>query len=73
MPEFVEQDCGFTVPYLDLDAMVSRLSELLDSPQCRLRMGEAARQKGVQRHDVNVAAPRIARVIERTIEESKSH
>jgi glycosyltransferase involved in cell wall biosynthesis len=67
MPEFVEGDCGFVVPYLDIMAMADRVVALLDSPDCRLTMGSAAQRKVAQRHDVNRAAPHIADIIERTI------
>lgn len=66
-PEFVEEDCGFVVPYLDTMAMARRVVSLLDSPKCRADMGSAARRKVAQRHDVNQAAPRIVEIIERTI------
>jgi glycosyltransferase involved in cell wall biosynthesis len=66
-PEFVEEDCGFVVPYLDTMAMARRVVSLLDSPKCRADMGSAARRKVEQRHDVNHAAPRIVEIIERTI------
>ena len=67
MPEFVEEDCGFAVPYLDVIAMAERLVFLLDDAECRLGMGKAARLKVFQRHDINAAAPRIMELIERTI------
>jgi glycosyltransferase involved in cell wall biosynthesis len=67
IPEFVEADCGFIVPYLDIMAMADRVLSLLDSPDCRLTMGTAARRKVAERHDVNAAAPRIMEIIERTI------
>jgi glycosyltransferase involved in cell wall biosynthesis len=66
MPEFVEHDCGFVVPYLDVVAMSDGVICLLDSLECRLKMGEAARRKVMQRHDISVAAPRIMDIIERT-------
>ena len=69
MPEFVERDCGFIVPYLDIVAMADRVVCLLDSPDSRLTMGTAARGKVAQRHDVNATAPRIMEIIERTIAE----
>ena len=65
--EFVEDDCGFVVPYLDVAGMAERLIFLLDSQECRFRMGAAARRKVMERHDVSVAGPRIAEIIERTI------
>jgi len=66
MPEFVEEDCGFVVPYLDVAAMAERVVCLLDSREYRLRMGEAARRKITDRHDVSVAGPQIMTIIERT-------
>jgi glycosyltransferase involved in cell wall biosynthesis len=67
MPEFVEEDCGFVVPYLDIMAMADRVVPLLDSLECRVTMGSAARRKVMQRHDIGRAAPRIMEIIERTI------
>lgn len=67
MPEFVEDDCGFVVPYLDVRAMAERVLCLLDAPECRIKMGETARRKVTERHDVSVAGPRIMDIIERTI------
>jgi glycosyltransferase involved in cell wall biosynthesis len=66
MPEFVEEDCGFVVPYLDVAAMAERVVCLLESRECRLKMGEAARHKITERHDVSVAGPQIVNIIERT-------
>ena len=66
-PEFVEEDCGFVVPYLDIVAMANRVVTLLDSGDCRLTMGMAARRKVVQRHDISRAAPHISDIIERII------
>ena len=67
MPEFVEEDCGFVVPYLDIMAMADRVVPLLDSLECRVTMGSAARRKVMQRHDIGRTAPRIMEIIERTI------
>jgi len=67
IPEFVEEDCGFTVPHLDIMAMADRVISLLNSPECRLTMGAAARRKVAQRHDVSATAPHIMEIIERTI------
>jgi glycosyltransferase involved in cell wall biosynthesis len=38
-PEFVEADCGFVVPYLDIIGMADRVISLLDSPDCRDNLG----------------------------------
>jgi glycosyltransferase involved in cell wall biosynthesis len=64
-PEFVENDCGFVVPYLDLEAVAERIAELIEAPELRKRMGTAARMKVQSRHDVNIAAPQILNFIER--------
>jgi glycosyltransferase involved in cell wall biosynthesis len=63
--EFVEADCGFVVPYLDVAAFAERIGELLESPELRARMGETARKKVLERHDISVSAPRIRDVIKR--------
>jgi glycosyltransferase involved in cell wall biosynthesis len=67
MPEFVEEDSGVVVPYLDIMAMADCIGSLLDSPERRSMMGAAARCKVIQRHDVSVAAPRILELIERNL------
>ena len=67
MPEFVEEDCGFVVPYLDLTAMADCIITLLDSSECRAAMGAAARRKVIERHDTSRAAPLIMEIMERTL------
>jgi glycosyltransferase involved in cell wall biosynthesis len=67
MQEFVEEACGFVVPYLDIVAMADRAISLLDSPGCRLIMGDAVQRKVAQRHDISIAAPRIMEIIEGAI------
>jgi hypothetical protein len=67
MPEFVEEDCGIVVPYLDISAMADCIVALLDSPERPACMGTAARDKVTQRHDVSMAAPGIMEIIERNL------
>jgi len=67
-PEFIEEDCGFIVPYLDTVTMAERVVTLLNSPESRIRMGHAAGRKVAQRHDISLASPRIMEIMERTIE-----
>jgi glycosyltransferase involved in cell wall biosynthesis len=64
-PEFVEEDCGFVVPYLDLDAMADRVVELLRHPELKQRLGQQAARKVRERHDVTTAAPKILNIIQR--------
>jgi glycosyltransferase involved in cell wall biosynthesis len=66
-PEFVENDCGFVIPYLDVMAMSTRIVELIENPSLRDRLGRHARAKVLERHDVEVVAPRIMSIIERLL------
>jgi hypothetical protein len=72
MPEFVQEGCGLSVPYLDVAAMCDSVICLLDFLERRLKMGEDARRKAMQRHDISVAAPRIMDIIERTAADEES-
>jgi glycosyltransferase involved in cell wall biosynthesis len=67
MPEFVEDDCGFVTPYLDVAAMAARVELLVERSECRQKMGEAARTKVTSRHDVGKAVPQIFGIVERTL------
>jgi glycosyltransferase involved in cell wall biosynthesis len=64
-PEFVEDDCGFVVPYLDIAAMADRIIDLLDSGDLRTRLGEAARHKVRARHNLDEVGPRVVEIIRR--------
>ena len=66
-PEFVENDSGFVVPYLDVAAMAARLLEIIDSAGLRNVLGQRGAAKVRARHDVAVAAPRIAEIIQRIL------
>jgi glycosyltransferase involved in cell wall biosynthesis len=67
-PEFIEDDAGFAVPYLDLDAMASAVARLLDDPALRSRLGDAARAKVRRRHDIDAGAARVFEIIRRTLD-----
>ena len=53
MPEFVEDDCGFAVPYLDTVAAAERIVELARDRQLRRMMGASAAAKVRARYDVS--------------------
>lgn len=63
--EFVEEDCGFVVPYLDVAALAARVRQLAESAELRQHLGERAARKVRERHDVGVAAPRLLAIVER--------
>lgn len=65
MQEFAEGGFGFFVPYLDIMTMADRVVSLLDSSDCRLTMGAAARRKVAQRQDVDAKATHIMEIIGR--------
>jgi glycosyltransferase involved in cell wall biosynthesis len=66
-PEFVEEDCGAVVPYLDVAAAADAIATLLGSDTARHTCGSRAQAKVRARHDVSVAAPRVAAIIEMAI------
>ncbi|MDN5203106.1 glycosyltransferase family 4 protein [Fulvivirgaceae bacterium BMA10] len=66
--EFVEQDAGFVVPYLDISAMTSKLELLMKDEALRKKLGEAAAQKVKVRHDVPIASAEIKDIIMRFID-----
>lgn len=63
--EFVEDDCGYVIPYLDVELMAVRVDRLLASVEVRDRFGRRAAEKVRQRHDVTIAAPKILSIIKR--------
>jgi glycosyltransferase involved in cell wall biosynthesis len=62
-PEFVEDDAGAVVPYLDIEAMALAVTRLVDDTDLRSRLGENGRRKVLERHDVSIGAPQIARTL----------
>jgi glycosyltransferase involved in cell wall biosynthesis len=64
MPEFVEDDAGCVVPYLDLQAAAGALSALAGSEALRARLGRRAAQKVHERCDLEVVGSRIGSLLE---------
>jgi glycosyltransferase involved in cell wall biosynthesis len=64
-PEFVRNDAGFVVPYLDIAAMARRIVELAHSADLLEQLGRAARSRVRDRHDVRVVAPLLLDLIRR--------
>jgi glycosyltransferase involved in cell wall biosynthesis len=61
--EFIEQDCGLVVPYLSVDEMADAVIQLISDGDLRLKFGINAAFKVRQRHDIEIAAPRLAEFI----------
>jgi glycosyltransferase involved in cell wall biosynthesis len=65
MPEFVGDECGFVVPYLDIQTFAARILDLYANTELRERFGKNARCKVMQNHDIDVSAPRVLEIIEK--------
>ena len=65
--EFVRDDAGCCVPGFAVDQMANAVLELAQSPDRRLRMGNVARERVLREHDIHVAAPKIAAVIQEAL------
>jgi glycosyltransferase involved in cell wall biosynthesis len=65
MPEFVEDDAGYVVPYLDIEGAADRLRHLVTSPATVTAMGRRAAQKAAERCGIDVIGPQIGAVLDR--------
>jgi glycosyltransferase involved in cell wall biosynthesis len=64
IPELVEDDAGFVIPYLDIEAMASKIHQLLADPELRQRLGQRAQQKVLERYDVEVTALKVQQLLQ---------
>ncbi len=64
MPDFVENDAGYVVPFEDAKAMAEKVVYLCANPEERVRLGATARYKVRARHDISIAGEEIFRVID---------
>ena len=65
--EFVEDDCGFVVPYMDIEAVADKVYSLLSSPALRIQMGTGASNKIKSRHDTANTAATLNQIIQKFI------
>lgn len=66
-PEFVEEDCGFIVPYSNIQTMADKTIKLLESAELRQRLGQRGAQKVRERHTLETASPKLQRIIEKIL------
>ncbi len=64
-PEFVRNDAGFVVPYLDINEMADKIIMLLEDEKLRKQLGENAFEKVRDNYDISVGAKKIQNIIER--------
>jgi glycosyltransferase involved in cell wall biosynthesis len=62
--EFVEDDSGFVVPYLDIETMAAKICLLFESPNLRSALGQRAAQKVRENHDIESSASQILEIIQ---------
>lgn len=62
-PELVEDDAGFVVPYLDVFEMSQKIIELIDNPDLRLKMGQKAKYKVLERHPTDQSVEKVLHII----------
>jgi glycosyltransferase involved in cell wall biosynthesis len=66
-PEFVGDDAGVIVPYLDVTGFAQCLHDLRNSPELCRRLGAAASEKVRSRHTIDVQGPKMVESIERCL------
>jgi glycosyltransferase involved in cell wall biosynthesis len=62
IPEFVENDAGIIVPYLDIEAMVDALYLLYSNDEMRNKFGKTASIKALN-FDINIQAKKILDIL----------
>ncbi len=62
--EFVADDAGLVVPYLDVNEFARALEHLQAVPERRKALGQAARDKAIRDHCVETQGPKLLRSIE---------
>lgn len=67
-PELVEQDAGIVVPYLDLQRMAGAIIKLIEDNDLRQQLGKRAREKVLERHDINLVGARTVEIMHQFLE-----
>lgn len=68
-PEFVENDAGIVIPYLDLEDMAYYVLELINDNLRRKELGKMARKKLLDRHQASVGGDYIVNLINEMLSE----
>ena len=67
MPEFVGDECGFVITYLDIEKVAMKIHELAGNRELRDVLGKKAAEKVIAQHDVAHAADQILHAIDRVL------
>lgn len=65
MPEFVRNDAGFVVEYVNIEQMAEKTLLLLNNDMLRKRMGATARERALNNHTIGKLGPSILQLIEK--------
>ncbi len=65
MPEFVEDDAGFVVPYLSGTDAADRILTLVREENVRIKLGTRAAEKVKANHDIDVVGRQILEVLKK--------
>jgi glycosyltransferase involved in cell wall biosynthesis len=65
-PEFIEEDCGYCLPYGDLMQMAIKLRDLVQDTDLRNKMGLKAQEKVKARHASENAMPAFIELLEKS-------
>jgi len=68
MPEFVLDDAGYVIPFLDTKEMANKTIELLNNEPERVRRGKTAHDRFVALYSSNATIPKILSVIRKVTE-----
>jgi len=72
MPEFVQDDAGIIIPYLDINTMADRAVMLRNNPDLSSRLGRQASAKVRSRHNSPNACLQILGIIEKLLPSLRS-
>jgi glycosyltransferase involved in cell wall biosynthesis len=71
MPDFVDKNCGFVIPYLDTEMVAEKIIELAKNRPLAEKLGKNAAQKVISNHDVNIAGKQILDVVDKVLKLGK--
>jgi|GEM_PF-575780 FkbM family methyltransferase len=63
MPEFVGEECGFVVPYLDVEKAAEKIAYLAENRDAASELGRNASEKVLDRHDVEKVSRELLKII----------
>jgi hypothetical protein len=72
MPEFVRDDAGAVVPYLNVPQMAAETQRLLQQPALARQRGLIAKQRVREHHTIKTIGPKMYAIIEQALAQSRT-